>query len=439
MFHNSVLVVCAFAAVAHSAKIDSLSFDAPFDSVQHSDDGARVVPGFRAQGNTDIHKHFVRLTPDRQSKAGTLWSEGSFEPAAAEFSAALTFRISGQASRWFGDGIGWWFTNDQGYHKAGPLHGAADTFTGFGVIVDTFENTESLSKHNDITIFVNNGTRTVDDMQVNSFGCNPGKKLRFHEKRADFAWDVSSRVSVSVKNGKLSVMVDERNTGEWTECVAQQELDLPASFYEGEEVQVGVSASTGGVADNHDVISMTTYTLAEEAASSQTIPSPGSDEDGISQLKHHLEHELIHLKESLGNTIGKLQQAEKEAEVRIEVLEQSLKERVLEETNAKLMDMVLKLQKQEDESQKFVMTLQQQEADSHQRINALEQRLGNVLNFTIERHASSIQETVDQRLQSAERDTSSWKMPFMLLVLALAGGGYGVFNWYQGMRKSHLL
>jgi mannose-binding lectin 2 len=444
---NMLFAICVLTATG--TKIDSLSFEAPFVSV--ASDGSREVPGFNAEGNTDIQKHFVRLTPDRQSKAGTMWSTHGFEPAAAEFSAALTFRISGQASRWFGDGIGWWFTADEpgNNNKAGPLHGAENMFTGFGVIVDTFENDEMMGQHNDVTIFVNNGTRTVEDMQFHSFGCNPSTKLRFHEKRADFAWDVSSRVSASVKEGKLTVMVDVRNTGEWTECVDNRELELPDSFYEGDEVRVGVSASTGGVADNHDVISMSAFTLAGEATTSPNIA--GTDgEDGISQLKHHLEHELIHLKESLGNTIGKLQKAEKESEVRIEVLEASLKEKVLEETNAKLMDMVLKLQKQEDESQRtvqllqkqekesymIVQKLQQQEEDSQQRIDALEQRLSSMLNYTIEQQTSSIHEKMQQRLKES---SGSWQTPFMILVLALAGGGYGAYNWYQGMRKSHLL
>ena len=36
--------------------------------------GDKIVPHWRSSGTTVVNKNFIRLTPDRQSKKGALWS-----------------------------------------------------------------------------------------------------------------------------------------------------------------------------------------------------------------------------------------------------------------------------------------------------------------------------------------------------------------------------
>lgn len=45
-------------------------------------------------GDAVINEYFVRLTPDRQSKNGVLWSMNTFN--SGEFVTTIKFRISGQ-------------------------------------------------------------------------------------------------------------------------------------------------------------------------------------------------------------------------------------------------------------------------------------------------------------------------------------------------------
>ena len=121
---------------------------------------------WQAQGDTDVKSAFVRLTPDRQSKRGTLWSRESIGPL-NELSATLTFRISGQGKKLFGDGIGLWLTQYT-RQQPGNVHGLDASFTGVGIIIDTFKNVEHGKNHRDITVIVNDGQKDIDLIAVSN-------------------------------------------------------------------------------------------------------------------------------------------------------------------------------------------------------------------------------------------------------------------------------
>ena len=55
----------------------------------------------------------------------------------------------------------------------------------------------------------------------------------------------------------LEVFVDAANTGEWESCVSVPELDLPEFW--ASRAYIGMTATTGQLADNHDIISLKTY------------------------------------------------------------------------------------------------------------------------------------------------------------------------------------
>ena len=97
-----------------------------------------------SSGSAAVHSHFVRLTPDRQSKKGAVWASTSV--GVSELSATLKFRISGQGKKYFGDGMALWLTDSRSY-RAGDFHGSTEKFKGLGIIFDTFKNAELLSLH----------------------------------------------------------------------------------------------------------------------------------------------------------------------------------------------------------------------------------------------------------------------------------------------------
>lgn len=58
-------------------------------------------------------------------------------------------------------------------------------------------------------------------------------------------------------NCSLQVFVDAANTGEWEACVNIEDTKLPD--YWANRAYIGMTATTGALADNHDVLAIKTY------------------------------------------------------------------------------------------------------------------------------------------------------------------------------------
>jgi lectin, mannose-binding 2 len=107
-------------------KLDHASFEPPFDEIHNA--GLRMVSKqWRSAGHAVVNNNFARLTPDRQSKKGALWSRKAL--GVPEFSGILKFRISGQGKTFFGDGLALWIVQ-QSFYEAGELHGFKENFQG---------------------------------------------------------------------------------------------------------------------------------------------------------------------------------------------------------------------------------------------------------------------------------------------------------------------
>lgn len=59
--------------------------------------GRRTLQEWTDVGDAVINEYFIRLTPDRQSKSGAIWSGQSF--TSGEFVTTIKFRISGQVGK----------------------------------------------------------------------------------------------------------------------------------------------------------------------------------------------------------------------------------------------------------------------------------------------------------------------------------------------------
>ncbi|OTF84010.1 VIP36-like protein, partial [Euroglyphus maynei] len=73
---------------------------------------------------------------------------------------------------------------------------------------------------------------------------------------ADYFWaEHDTYIAIRYYNDTLTVMTDVDGSGEWTDCFVSQGVYLPTGLY------LGVTAATGDLSDNHDVISIKTYRL----------------------------------------------------------------------------------------------------------------------------------------------------------------------------------
>lgn len=412
------LLVCVCAAfvsllptTASAARIDAISFKPPFERVDTA--GRRIVNDtWTYGGSAEAKKHFVRLTTDRQSKKGYLWQT---QPLGRDtFSAILTFRISGLGKRWFGDGIGLWFTNHQSF-VAGVNHGFTDSFTGIGIVVDTFVNPEHKGGHKDVSIQINDGSKDID--RINDevrIGCDAA--IRYHEQAATFDPVHSmSRLKVKIEKQRLVVEIDANSNGRWIAC---HEVTLPFSENWLESTTIGITGATGALADNHDVIRFEAFEdfadTSTGAVDSETImhtvskdykkwmdsPNCGSDcliavlQKEIANFRIEAEHRFSDLKEKTENTVGKLKNQEKENERRVAEIEAKLSK------------------------------------DIDATLDATHENIGAAVDYKITKQLNENPDLVGG---------GGWKTSFSLLLLGLGVGGFFVYRKYQALMKSHLL
>ena len=262
----AALVRCADCGDAPPGdKLQFHSFEPPFDATNAQ--GERILSAdWKVSGSTEVNKNFARLTPDRQSKSGGVWSRRALGTLGV--SAELKFRISGQGEKFYGDGMALWVTHTRS-HRAGGLHGFTEQFVGFGVIFDTFKNAEMSHVHKDVMLVYNTGKESSEAVfaQKRVRGCDG--EFRYHNKRADFSVDAATRarVVVDAEAKTVAVSMDWKNTGAWAECAT---LDI-SDLYDGwlKEAHVGLTASTGQLADNHDVLSFAAYIDADSHAADE--------------------------------------------------------------------------------------------------------------------------------------------------------------------------
>lgn len=223
-----------------------------------------------------------------QSKRGWMWTN---EPLVAPaWSSLLEFRVSGQGKHLYGDGFALWVTQSP-RHVEGNLFGSADKFTGaraavplvrersaahvergwhagFVILFDTFRNTELGHVHKDVSVRVNDGSKNLlDDVPADPIGCNAG--FRYHEGRDDFSVKNTSLVKVTYQRGKLTVKLDVYGIDYWQTCF-ETEVALPDGW--DQRVYLGLSSSTGQLADNHDVLSMRTYRCVRARTPARLCP-----------------------------------------------------------------------------------------------------------------------------------------------------------------------
>lgn len=436
LFLISVVVIAAILTRVSGEQLETHSFEPPFNEVDSS--GGRMVnKWWRHSGHAVLNQNFIRLTPDRQSKKGALWTRKNL--GVNSFTSTLKFRISGQGKNFFGDGIGLWVTNSA-YYTEGDLHGNQEHFYGVGIIFDTFKNTENLAQHRDVTILINDGNKNVETMLSTVTGCNVN--VRYHNERADFTAKDASRAQVTFTDDSLKVMIDARNTGDWIECVDIPRGTLGLSDSWLQDAYVGITASTGQLADNHDVLSFTTDSDASKEH--EMVSQPGQKKYFEAGSNMRIEDRLHALEETIDKIMGKLEHLELHSELEMASIDD------------KIGNILGKLSSREDNTERRVDDLEAIIAEKvdgamGDRLNAHEARQDQRIMKTIH----SITEKVDEKVANVEGikelidnaaenmagggDGGGWKLPFLILCIFVFGAAMGAWKFYQNLQKKHFL
>lgn len=191
---------------------------------------------------------FIRLTGDRPSEAGWLFSR---LPALPEnFQVEFDFNIhGGKSSSLFGDGMAFWVTTHKG--EQGPVFGSSDKFTGLGIFFDTYKNNRPGKTFPYIMAMLGDGQTSYDgdhDGLANEVGACSGRGL--HNSN-----DLAKARVTYVRDGFLSLDMDFRGQNKWKNCFVIENADLPKTAF------MGFSAKTGELTENHDIHRVQVFSL----------------------------------------------------------------------------------------------------------------------------------------------------------------------------------
>ncbi|XP_027766788.1 protein ERGIC-53-like [Empidonax traillii] len=243
-----------------------------------------TVPFWVHTGNAIPSADQIRITTSLKSQKGSVWTKNKalFE----HWEVEVTFRVTGRG-RIGADGLAVWFTEEQGLE--GPVFGAADKWNGVGVFFDSFDNDGK--KNNPGVIVVGNNGKLLYDHQ------NDGATQALATCLRDFRnKPYPVRVKIAYYQKTLTVLVNNGFTpdkDDYELCAKVEDMQLPAQGY------FGVSAATGGLADDHDVLSFLTFQLTEPGKEAPPADAeiPPKDKEKYQEEFEHFQQELDKKKE----------------------------------------------------------------------------------------------------------------------------------------------
>ncbi|XP_018018316.1 protein ERGIC-53 isoform X3 [Hyalella azteca] len=197
------------------------------------------VPFWTYSGNAIASSESLRITPSLRSQKGQAWCK---QPTSFEWwEVEIVFRINGRG-RVGADGLAFWFTTAHGVE--GPVFGSSDKWNGLGIFFDSFDND---NKRNNpyVMAMINDGTKAYDHendgMSQLLGGCLRDFRNKPHPVRAKIEY-YKHVLTLMVHNGLTAGDKD------YEICTRVEGVHLPTSGY------FGLSAATGGLADDHDVL-----------------------------------------------------------------------------------------------------------------------------------------------------------------------------------------
>ncbi|EFO22212.1 Ile-1 protein [Loa loa] len=229
------------------------SFRAPDLSLR---DG--TIPFWTITGDAVASNEQLRLAPSMRSRKGLAWNKRVMAES-NHFEVQVAFRVVGQG-RIGADGIAIWYTAQQ--PTLGPVFGANDYWTGMGLFLDSFDN--DAQKNNPfVALMINDGTRQYDHQTDGSQQMLSGCQKDFRNKpypvhlKIEYLHNV---VTVSLSDGLQAIP-------RYESCIRSENIFLPKNGF------FGISAATGGLADDHDIVEYSVFSLyTDRTAAPSALP-----------------------------------------------------------------------------------------------------------------------------------------------------------------------
>jgi mannose-binding lectin 1 len=224
------------------------------------------VPHWDIGGDAVVTADFVRLTPNQASRFGYAWSTLPVDFKSWEARLAFYARSRSVPGA---DGFALWYAETP-YKgpRAGPVLGMTRNFRGIGILFDSYDN-DNL-RDNPVVVGVNNVRGDIntwdpetDFSRSASFRCQ-------HDFRRSTAGPVE--LVLTYAEERLTAKLINPNHRNEVICGSIPDLQLPTGWY------FGLTATTGGVSDNHDIISFTLRPVGETSTPSLSVSFDHAEE-----------------------------------------------------------------------------------------------------------------------------------------------------------------
>lgn len=234
-----------------------LSFKGP-----HLTQKDKGIPFWEHGGDAIAGDDNVRITPSLRSKKGWVWSKNSVPHD--NWVIEVAFRVTGRG-RVGADGLAIWYTQQKGVE--GPVFGSNDKWNGLGIFFDSFDN-DAQRNNPYILVMLNNGTREYDHM-------NDGHDQQLGGCLRDFRnkpFPLHAKIEYYKNSLTLFIHNGMSNSQEYELCMRTEGVQLPKNGF------FGITAATGGLADDHDVLAFMTHSMHAPADQLAADPKVSDDE-----------------------------------------------------------------------------------------------------------------------------------------------------------------
>ena len=214
------------------------------------------IPHWEISGDTVVTNHFIRLTPEKSSRRGAVWNKIPYPHKNFELRARFLVRSKRNPGA---DGIGFWYVANKPVGATQPaettlaqtqtgehLFGMEPDFRGVGVIFDSYDN--DYRRDNPATsIVINDGTSRQWDL-ANDLFRDARARCSFDHRNAQGQDPIE--MTLTYINKKLTLRLRSYLRHIDIICGEVDNVELPVEGY------FGVTASTGAMVDNHDLVSV---------------------------------------------------------------------------------------------------------------------------------------------------------------------------------------
>jgi mannose-binding lectin 1 len=217
------------------------------------------IPFWMVTGDAIASSEQLRLAPSMRSRKGIAWNKRPFVES-ENFEIEMQFKVTGQG-RIGADGLALWYTAQQG--TLGEVFGSNDYWTGLGVLFDSFDN-DGQKNNPYVSVMINDGTRSYDHQTDGAQQILTGCQRDFRNK--PFPIHVKVEYIKNVLTVSLTDGLTQQHRFEL--CLRAENIFLPRNGY------FGISAATGALADDHDILDFSVYSVLNEAPkpAAQAIP-----------------------------------------------------------------------------------------------------------------------------------------------------------------------